>query len=484
MLATRQSLRSRAVTFQTKETELANTSQPTPFMITGKSGPRAECSEGRPTAERGYDHSMRLVLVLTEFPPSFGGMQTHAVEMAARLAAGGHGVRVLTYRGSEAERAEARRVDAGLPFPVQRCLSRLAYWANVERIAQAARDADLIYSSTVYFGQAGRLAGKPVLCRSAGNDVLRPWIAWPFRWGAECLDAAWFERYLYPRAKRWQWPERCAHWMRKSRQRVMRESAASMETVMANSDFTRLRLLEAGVPAERIEVAPGGVDTDWFRPMPRDEREGFVIMTAGRLVDKKGIEYLMEAASRLRPELPGLRMVIVGEGPHRAALEADAQRWGVTDLVRWEGRVEQRSLRDYYRAADVFALASRKGRGNDVETMGRVLCEAGACGVAVVASESGGIPSVVQDGMNGLLFREGDVADLCQALRRLYQQPKLRRKLAQGGRQRACAEFDWRVLERRQIEAMRRVIFKAGSIIMQDNHAGKRKSAQWQQSTN
>lgn len=119
---------------------------------------------------------MKLLLVLTEFPPSIGGMQTHAIHIARYLHGLGHTIEVVTYRPRLPQ--EAAAFDRRLDFPVHRILSRLSHHENLRLVAGLLKGFDAIYASTVYYGLLGdRL---PVYCRSAGNDVLRPWIAYPF----------------------------------------------------------------------------------------------------------------------------------------------------------------------------------------------------------------------------------------------------------------------------------------------------------------
>ena len=119
----------------------------------------------------------RILLVLTEFPPRIGGMQTHGVHLVRHLAERGYPGVVLTHRPTRADELDRwRLVDAQMPLPVHRVLSRLSHWATLHRIEAFARawKPDLIYCSTVFYGALRPALDVPVLCRSVGNDVMRP----------------------------------------------------------------------------------------------------------------------------------------------------------------------------------------------------------------------------------------------------------------------------------------------------------------------
>jgi len=396
----------------------------------------------------------RLLLVLTEFPPSFGGMQTHAIELSRWLHDRGYHVEVATYRLEEG--------PAGIPafpFEVHRVMSRVAYQANVRKLAQlaSAMRADLIYSSTVYYGELTSETGLPILCRSAGNDVLRPWIAWPFRMGSRVLDLPWVERQVYRRWKHWNWPAQLEGLMLKRRAAMMRSSARRMEWIFANSAFTQNLLKEAEVAGDRIEVLPGGVDVKFFAD-GRSSRtdlgmgeEYFYLLTACRLVEKKGLDTLVEAVCLLRDRGLKLRLLIAGEGGSRSRIEEIVTRLRLSEDVTMLGYVGREDLRDYLHASDLFVLSSREVIDprtglRDAETMGRVLCEASACGLPVVTTSSGGIPSVIQDGWNGLLAEPGSAEDLAAKIEIIWRDKELGAKLGRNGLGQAREHFDWAVL--------------------------------------
>ncbi len=396
----------------------------------------------------------RLLLVLTEFPPSFGGMQTHALALCRWLRQRGYEITVVTYRWEDGPMDELV-----CDFPVHRILSRIAYHANLRKLELLSREIapQLIYSSTVYYGELAERTGRPMLCRSAGNDVLRPWIAWPFPVGSHLLDVPAVERYLYRRWRRWHWPESLEGLLVERRFAVMRNSARSMRCIFANSGFTGQLLEQCQIPAKQVRILPGGVDVPYFAQPQRKRADlglapnVFYLLTACRLVEKKGLNILLSALAQLKPLPIPVKLLIAGEGRHRRQLEAALDSLGLQDRVQLLGYLPQDALRDYLHAADLFVLSSREVSDRrtglrDAETMGRVLCEAAAAGRPRLATRSGGIPSVVEHGVDGWLVPEACPASLAQAIHMLANSPDLAKRLASQGQQRARQEFDWSVL--------------------------------------
>jgi phosphatidyl-myo-inositol dimannoside synthase len=394
------------------------------------------------TQGAGRDIS-RLLLILTEFPPSFGGMQTHAVHLCRYLHQRGYHVEVATYRGQEVD----------FPFPVHRCLSRIGYRENLSNLEALVRTVrpDLLYSSTIFYGRLAAATGIPMIARSAGNDVLRPWIVWPYRWLSRTLSTPWLEDMLYRRFRKLEWPEAIESLLLTRRKAEMAESARHLSHVLANSAYTAGLLRQLSL--SRVDILPGGVDNRRFHPLrdTRDElglpRSRLVLMTACRMVPKKGLDLLMRAVSRL----PHAHLLIAGEGRQLAKCVAQAQQLGIADRVTFAGRIPHEDLPRYYWAADQFILASREHVDprtglRDVETMGRVLCEAHAAGVPVIAARSGGIPSIVDHGRNGLLFEEDNLDALIHCIERLHRDRSLSRSLVQQGFRDAAERWDWSVI--------------------------------------
>jgi glycosyltransferase involved in cell wall biosynthesis len=406
----------------------------------------------------------RLLLVLPEYPPAIGGMQTHALHLSRRLAQRGWELEVLTYHPATAqEQAAARAEDDRAPHPVRRVLSRIGYHWNLDLVARSAarfRPA-AIYSSTVFYGGLTERTGLPVICRSVGNDVLRPWIAWPYPLLSRALGYWRLERALFRLFRRLRYPAVIQRRYWQERRRLMREAACRASTVLANSAFTERLLLEVGVHPARIVRLVGGVDAGLFASpgLGRDAaRAGLrlplgarVITTACRLVDKKGVEFLIRTFAERRLGERGWRLCVVGDGHRRPRCVREAARLGVAGHVTFTGAVPHAEMRKVYAASDAVVLASRLEVDRvhgivDAETMGRVLLESNAAGVPVVATDSGGIPSVVEDGVNGLLFRPDDADGLVACLDRVLAGGPAVAGMVSEGRRRAREWFDWSVI--------------------------------------
>lgn len=399
----------------------------------------------------------RILLVLTEFPPRIGGMQTHALHLACGLAGRGYPIEVVTYRPEHPDRAAA--VDSNLPFTVRRILSRIGHFHNLDLLECCARGfkPDLIYCSTIFYGQLGTRLGLPVVCRSVGNDVMRPWIVWPYRALSKLVSASWFERRLYRFFRQLDYPERVERLLMRQRHALASASARSSRYLLANSNYTANLLTNIGVESDRIAVLPGGVDAAQFaRPQaPTDlrarlgiGRNRYVLLTVCRLVRKKGIDFLLASMGRILQQFSNSHLLVVGTGRQRRRIRKLAKAVPWSDRITLTGAVANASVHHYYAIADAFVLASRvhvdQTTGlRDAETMGRALCEANAAGVPVAASRSGGIPSIISHQYNGLLFEPDDVESLCQALAILRGYPAKTHAMVQRGRRLAREKFDW-----------------------------------------
>ena len=230
-------------------------------------------------------------------------------------------------------------------------------------------------------------------------------------------------------------------------QNVDRNRRPEVEWVLARSLRAADGVLCANREAEAILRRRGyrgftcvlpaiGVDGAAFQPGPaRPAQDGLIVGYAGRLAPEKGLDVLLAAAARCGAEV---QVRLMGAGPGRPALEAQALALGLADRVQFRPPAPPAQVADFLRELDVLVLPSRTTPVWK-EQFGRVLAEAMACGVPVVGSESGAIPDVI--GEAGLTFPEGDAEALAERLLALRRAPGLRRELAERGRARAAEHF-------------------------------------------
>lgn len=230
--------------------------------------------------------------------------------------------------------------------------------------------------------------------------------------------------------------------------------------VLAVSRFTARLVENVGVAPERIEIVHPGCDAEFFRPLePRaDLRRKLlgpdpkqrVILSVGGLVARKGHDMVILALPRIVSRFPGVRYLIVGDGPHRGALESLALAVGVRDHVVFAGRMSGKVLPEIYALADVFAMPSRQRlTASDVEGFGLVFLEAASCGKPVVGGRSGGIEDAVVDGLTGLLADPESPEEIGDALVQILVDPALASRMGEQGRARVLKEFTWSRMARR-----------------------------------
>jgi glycosyltransferase involved in cell wall biosynthesis len=205
------------------------------------------------------------------------------------------------------------------------------------------------------------------------------------------------------------------------------------------------RALRLGAHPARTCTLPYGVDVAAFStPRRLGVREGLgvppedlLVLGFGRLVEKKGFRYLIEAAARVS----GVRVVIAGEGDLRAELESLALASRAP--VRFAGALDRDAMAAALQAADAVVVPSVVDRAGNVDGLPNTLLEALAAGRPVIASRVAGIPDVVKDGEHGLLVEAKDVNGLASALMRLRDDPALGGRLGRAARERVSASFSW-----------------------------------------
>jgi glycosyltransferase involved in cell wall biosynthesis len=193
--------------------------------------------------------------------------------------------------------------------------------------------------------------------------------------------------------------------------------------------------------SDKIRLGYHGVDTIKFAYRAREPDGLPLVLSVGRLVEKKGFPDLIEALAVLKERGVAFNALIVGEGPERQDLEAQVRRLGLDNRVELPGAVSQEALVEIYKEATVFALPCRILDDGDRDGLPNVLLEAMATGLPVVSTPVSGIPEVIRNGENGLLVGERDVTALAAALELLLSDAELRQRLGKNARGTVEAEM-------------------------------------------
>jgi glycosyltransferase involved in cell wall biosynthesis len=232
---------------------------------------------------------------------------------------------------------------------------------------------------------------------------------------------------------------------------------ASNAVVALNKTMYRAIVEKAGVNGDKAVIIPNGVDVDYFKPGLRNDEflskfnleEGNYILFVGRVSPEKGVHLLLKAFSYIAQESVHVKLVVAGPltssfsasgmSPYARAIVEYAKR-RLPGRIIFTGAVNRDELRVLYSNAHLFVLPSL------AEAFGLVLIEAMASGVPPIGSTAGGIPDVITDGVNGLLFKKGDWKDLATKMLMLINDETLRNKLAAKARETAVEKYSWQVV--------------------------------------
>jgi glycosyltransferase involved in cell wall biosynthesis len=229
------------------------------------------------------------------------------------------------------------------------------------------------------------------------------------------------------------------------RRRLLRLAAREATACTAVSSVLQRELKSvAGVDAA---VIPMGVDTAVFVGANRHRRPRRPqVLFVGRLAEKKGVRYLINAWPLVQTSHPNAKLVIVGDGPERKGLEDLANGLRLTDAVEFVGGLPNDELPAYYAAADVLVAPSIVSRSGDTEGLPVVILEAAASGTPIVASNVGGIADAIEHERTGLLVEPASPAAIADAIKRLLDDRRLCTALVRGARRAVVERYSWDVV--------------------------------------
>ena len=239
---------------------------------------------------------------------------------------------------------------------------------------------------------------------------------------------------------------------------VARWCFRSASAITAPSEDLRQRAIRLGAPPARSHLIPYGVDPGQFTridnagPQLRAElglpEDSLVVFSIGRMVYKKGFEYLIRAVPAVLREHPSARIVLAGGGDLEPRLVSLVKQLGVESSVVMPGWVSRDKLPLYFSGCDLFVLPSVVDQQGNVDGLPNTLLEAMASARPVVATDVAGIPLAVKDGDNGLLVPEKQPGELSSAINLLLRAPELRLQYGEAGRSRVERELNWQTTAR------------------------------------
>lgn len=212
------------------------------------------------------------------------------------------------------------------------------------------------------------------------------------------------------------------------------------------SSAMRERALALGIPPGRVSVIPMGVDSlgVFLPPTAGAPRDGLVFV--GRLVDKKGIEYLLRALPEVLARHPSAHLTVIGDGPLRGELRALCRELGITGAVTFTGAVVNRDIPRYLQSASIAIIPSVVTSDGDQEGAPVAIMETLACGCATIVSDYPGARDIIEDGVNGKLVTQRSASGIAAAVIGLLDDPEECRRLGSTGRSTVQQRFDWQVI--------------------------------------
>ncbi len=228
------------------------------------------------------------------------------------------------------------------------------------------------------------------------------------------------------------------------------------------SNFSARLVASLGIEQNDIEVIFNGVNTQHFKPItnhPKNNRQR-ILLTVARLDLNKGHDYVLKALAILKDQGLTPNYTIVGQGPEEMMLQQMVQDLGLEGQVVFAGFISGDQLPSIYASCNIFVMASREipGRMDLVEGFGISFLEASACGLPVVAGNSGGISDAVQHGRTGLLVNPDNPEDIASAIKHLLTDGKLARQLGDEGRRWTETQMSWEQVAKRMVSAMQRMM--------------------------
>ena len=364
----------------------------------------------------------KILLVTNDFGPRAGGIETFVIGLLERIK--GHEVTVFTSQQGDTSVYDQQWLDKfGVRVIRDQSKILLPSW-RVTRAAQkivAAKNIDV-----VVFGAAAPLALMSPSLRKSGVKKIIALTHGHEVWWAKIFPFNF----------------------------AIKRIGKNVDHLTYLGEFTRQAISKAlsrKSATEMVKIAPG-IDTAHFIPQPdamqkRKElglQDKKIIISVGRLVHRKGQDNLIQAMPAVLKEIPSAHLMLVGEGPYRKHLEKLVMKSSLEQNVTFAGRIMYDRLPSYLSAADLFAMPSRsRFFGLEVEGLGIVYLEASACGIPVVAGNSGGAPDAVLEGVTGLCVDGTNIEQITAAIVEICSDAERASHMGAAGRNWIVDQWQW-----------------------------------------
>jgi phosphatidylinositol alpha-1,6-mannosyltransferase len=364
----------------------------------------------------------KILLVTNDFGPRTGGIETFVIGLLERIS--DHEVTVFTsQQGDTSEYDQQWFEKFGVRVIRDRSKILLPSW----RVSRAVKEVVASHNiEIVVFGAAAPLALMSSALRKSGVKKVIALTHGHEVWWAKIFPFNF----------------------------AIKRIGKSVDHLTYLGEFTRQAISKALTDKsakEMVKIAPG-IDTAHFIPQPdamqkRKElglQDKKIIISVGRLVHRKGQDKLIEAMPDVLRKIPNAHLLIVGEGPYKNHLEKLVNKLSIKENVSFAGRIMYDRLPSYLSAAVLFAMPSRsRFFGLEVEGLGIVYLEASACGIPVLAGNSGGAPDAVLEGVTGLCVDGTNVAEIASAVIEICSDAERASHMGAAGRNWIVDQWRW-----------------------------------------
>lgn len=380
---------------------------------------------------------MKICIVSGIFHPEIGGPATHLHNLCFELVERGYGIYVVTY-GDVKE-------DYRYPFFIKRISRKdfllLRLLKFTYQVIKIGKNCDIFYVDNYGFpvALANLILRKPIVIRIAGD------FAWEYayRHSLTSLDIDKFQNKKHSLSVAFI-------------KEVQYFYTKAADKVVVPSNYLKSIVGGWGIPSKKIDIVYNASREEDFRisiSQAEAKRElginSKIILTVARLVPWKGIDMLIKILPRFNKEI---QLVVVGDGPDMQRLKDLAHTTGVEKRVIFRGQIPHNKVISLYlKAADVFVLPS------SYEGLPHTILEAMTVGIPIVATNLGGIPEVIEDSKEGLLFKPGDLSSLEDSISRLLEDRDTALKFVENAKEKV-KQFNWDTLREKIIWILDSVI--------------------------